>query len=242
MPRADLRTLQNVPRALGNARSASAQRERRQATSELPQEGHARRKLFVLSRVSAALLSDSSRIRRRCRRSTTFSIGSCSTVTATSLFPLLPDRSSRATSSRCIRVPIDPEHVEQISSTFPELTPSVWRALCHFRARTYAEFGRNYLSLGSLFFQRGYLDQAEASFQQALPRRSVERRGALRHRQRLPESRTRTRRRAKLSNACVKLQANYPDTLPDAWNNLGVIATREAALTIRSNAFSKRSS
>ena len=25
----------------------------------------------------------------------------------------------------------------------------------------------------------------------------------------------------------VKLPANYPDTLPDAWNNLGVIATRE---------------
>ena len=25
----------------------------------------------------------------------------------------------------------------------------------------------------------------------------------------------------------MKLPANYPDTLPDAWNNLGVIATRE---------------
>ena len=30
------------------------------------------------------------------------------------------------------------------------------------------EFGRNYLSYGSVFFQRGYIDQAEASFQIAL--------------------------------------------------------------------------
>jgi tetratricopeptide (TPR) repeat protein len=28
----------------------------------------------------------------------------------------------------------------------------------------------------------------------------------------------------------VKLPANYPDTLPDAWNNLGVIATREGRI------------
>ena len=26
---------------------------------------------------------------------------------------------------------------------------------------------------------------------------------------------------------CVKLKPNYPETLPDAWNNLGVLATRE---------------
>src|SRR5215469_17425743 len=26
---------------------------------------------------------------------------------------------------------------------------------------------------------------------------------------------------------CVKLKSAYPDTLPDAWNNLGVLATRE---------------
>ena len=29
---------------------------------------------------------------------------------------------------------------------------------------------------------------------------------------------------------CVKLSANYPDTQPDAWNNLGVLDTREGKL------------
>ena len=51
-------------------------------------------------------------------------------------------------------------------------------------AATY-EFGRNNLSLGSAFFQRGYYDQAEASFQRALRRRSIERGGSVRPRQRL---------------------------------------------------------
>ena len=37
----------------------------------------------------------------------------------------------------------------------------------------------------------------------------------------------------------VKLPANYPDTLPDAWNNLGVIATREGRVEIRSRAFKR---
>ena len=55
------------------------------------------------------------------------------------------------------------------SKVFLERTRNDWRGLCRFRARsTLSKFGRNYLSLGALFFQRGYLDQAEDSFQQAL--------------------------------------------------------------------------
>ena len=30
---------------------------------------------------------------------------------------------------------------------------------------------------------------------------------------------------------CVKLTASYPGTLPDAWNNLGVLATREGRIS-----------
>ncbi len=51
------------------------------------------------------------------------------------------------------------------------------------------EFRRNYLNYGSVYFQRGYLEQAEASFQQALRDDPCERRGALRAGQRLSETR-----------------------------------------------------
>ncbi len=100
------------------------------------------------------------------------------------------------------------------------------RALPFFTPGYSLEFGRNYLSFGALFFQSGYLDQAAASFQQALrddpssaealygigsvflnQNKNVEARG--------------------IFERAVKAQASYPDTLPDSWNNLGVIATRE---------------
>ena len=34
-------------------------------------------------------------------------------------------------------------------------------------------------------------------------------------------------RRGKCLSGTLKLQASYPGTLPDAWNNLGLMATRE---------------
>jgi tetratricopeptide (TPR) repeat protein/peroxiredoxin len=88
------------------------------------------------------------------------------------------------------------------------------------------EFGRNYLSYGALFFQRGYLDQAEASFQQAL-RNDPSSAEALYGIGSVHLNRNRNADARDAFERAVKLQANYPDTLPDAWNNLGVIATRE---------------
>ncbi len=88
------------------------------------------------------------------------------------------------------------------------------------------DYGRNYLSLGSLYFQRGYLDQAGSFFQRALrdDPSSAEAQYAVGSvyldQNKNPEARTALER-------AVTLKANYPDTLPDAWNNLGVIATRE---------------
>ena len=88
------------------------------------------------------------------------------------------------------------------------------------------EFGRNNLSLGSAFFQRGYFDQAEASFQLALhddPSSAEAHYGlgsVYLKQDKLPEA------RASFEQA-LKLNASYPDTRPNAWNNLGLLATRE---------------
>jgi tetratricopeptide (TPR) repeat protein/peroxiredoxin len=88
------------------------------------------------------------------------------------------------------------------------------------------EFGRNYLSYGALFFQRGYLDQAEASFQQAL-RNDPSSAEALYGIGSVYLNQNKNAAARDTFERTVKLSANYPDTLPDAWNNLGVIATRE---------------
>jgi tetratricopeptide (TPR) repeat protein/peroxiredoxin len=87
-------------------------------------------------------------------------------------------------------------------------------------------FRRNYLNYGSVYFQRGYYDQAEASFRLALgddpgnaealyglgsvylkQEKTVEARESFERATRLPPS--------------------YPDTLANSWNNLGLLATRE---------------
>jgi tetratricopeptide (TPR) repeat protein/peroxiredoxin len=88
------------------------------------------------------------------------------------------------------------------------------------------EFGRNHLSFGSIFFQRGYFDQAAASFALALhddPSSAEACYGlgsAYLNLQRTAEARENFER-------AIKLRASYPDTLANAWNNLGIIAMQE---------------
>ncbi len=123
--------------------------------------------------------------------------------------------------------PIDPEHVEKDSRSIPTTDAErLARALPFPSAGHTLEFGRNYLSLGSLFFQRGYLDQAEASFQQA-SREDPSSAEALYGIGSVYLNQNKNASAREAFERAVKLQANYPDTQPDAWNNLGVIATRE---------------
>ena len=88
------------------------------------------------------------------------------------------------------------------------------------------EFQRNYLSYGSVFFQREYFDQAAASFLIALrddPSSAEAQYG-------LGSVYLKQQKRAEAREAferATKLQASYVDTLPSAWNNLGLIATQE---------------
>ncbi|HZC23078.1 MAG TPA: tetratricopeptide repeat protein, partial [Candidatus Binatia bacterium] len=122
---------------------------------------------------------------------------------------------------------ISPEHVEQDSRTIPQSDAErLNRALPFPISNGSLAFGRNYLSSGAIFFQRGYLDQAEAFFQQALAQdpsgaEALYGIGSVY----LNQNKNAVAR--EMFERCVKLSPAYPNTLPDAWNNLGVLATRE---------------
>ena len=122
---------------------------------------------------------------------------------------------------------IDPEHVNQDSRQIPQTDAERLARALPFPSTKYSlEFGRNHLSTGALFFQRGYLDQAAVAFQQALgddptSAEAVYGIGSVY----LNQNKNAAAR--EMFERCVKLQPAYPDTIPDAWNNLGVIATRE---------------
>lgn len=93
-------------------------------------------------------------------------------------------------------------------------------------AETY-EYGRNYLSFGSIFFQKGYLEQSAASFRAALcddPTSAEAAYGlgsAFLNQNKIADAKD-------ILERATKLHASYPDTMANAWNNLGLIATRES--------------
>jgi Tfp pilus assembly protein PilF len=87
------------------------------------------------------------------------------------------------------------------------------------------EFGRNHLSLGSIYFQRGYFPQAEIWFKQALS----ENPSSAEAHYGLGSAQLKQGDRAAAQGSfeqAVKANADYPDTKPNAWNNLGLLATQ----------------
>ncbi len=123
--------------------------------------------------------------------------------------------------------PVEPEHVEQDFRHIPKTSAErLARALPFPGMSDTIEFGRNYLSYGSVFFQRGYMDQAEASFRIALrddPSSAEALYGigsVYLNQQKVAEARETFER-------ALKLRASYPDTLANSWNNLGLLAARE---------------
>jgi Flp pilus assembly protein TadD len=123
--------------------------------------------------------------------------------------------------------PIAPARMEEDSRHIPRSGAERLAKALPFRGVTDTyDFGRNSLSLGSAFFQRGYFDPAETSFRQALRDDPVSAEacyglGSVYLKQEKPREARDSFERA------VKLRASYPDTLPNAWNNLGLLATRE---------------
>jgi Flp pilus assembly protein TadD/peroxiredoxin len=122
---------------------------------------------------------------------------------------------------------VKPETVERDFRRIPQkASERLAKALPFPGVTATYEFARNHLSLGSVFFQRGYFDQAEASFQLALRDNpsSAEAHYGLGSVY-LKQDKSREARDS--FERAVKLNASYPDTLANAWNNLGLLATRE---------------
>jgi tetratricopeptide (TPR) repeat protein/peroxiredoxin len=123
--------------------------------------------------------------------------------------------------------PVNTDQVEQDFRHIPRtFTERLTKALPFPGVTEVMEFGRNYLSYGSVFFQRGYYDQAGAAFERAL-HDSPDSAEALYglgsvylNQQKAAEARASFER-------ATKLHASYPDTLANAWNNLGLLSARE---------------
>jgi tetratricopeptide (TPR) repeat protein len=119
------------------------------------------------------------------------------------------------------------DHVEADFRAIPK-TPAerIARGLPFAGVSETYEVGRNYLSFGAVFYERGYLEQAEEFFRLA----EKDDPGGAEPLYGLGsvylEQQKRKEARECFQRA-VRSAADYPATLPNAWNNLGILAARE---------------
>ena len=126
--------------------------------------------------------------------------------------------------------PVNPDHVEYDFQNIPQTTDQRLARALPFPGVTDAiEFGRNYLSYGSVFFQGGYMDQAAASFQIAL-RDDPSSAEVLYGIGSVYLDQQKTDAAKESFERALKLRASYPDTLANSWNNLGLLAAREGRM------------
>ncbi len=122
---------------------------------------------------------------------------------------------------------IQREQVEDDARNIPK-TPQdrMAKALPFPGVASTTEFIRNYLSYGSIFFERGYPAEAEHFLQLALqddPDNSEALYGMgsiYLQQQKTDEARAAFER-------VIRLPPRYPGTLPNAWNNLGLLSARQ---------------
>ena len=123
--------------------------------------------------------------------------------------------------------PINAELVAQDSRNIPQTDAErLARGLPFPLAGQSLQVARNYLSYGSLFFQRGYLEESRAFFERAF-RDDPASAEALYGIGSVYLNQNKNAEAREAFEKAVKLTASYPGTMPDAWNNLGVIATRQ---------------
>jgi tetratricopeptide (TPR) repeat protein len=90
------------------------------------------------------------------------------------------------------------------------------------------DYARNHLSFGYVFFERGYFGQAEAFYRQAVADdpQSAEALYGL-------GSSYLQQQKSNQARDCfqraLQLHASYPGTIPNAWNNLGILSAREGS-------------
>ena len=106
------------------------------------------------------------RDRMTSRLSTTLFIGICSIDIATSDFQLRSWLTEQGEIVKVYQGSVNGEHIENDFRHIPQTSAErLAKAMPFPGVSDTSEFRRNYLSYGSVFFQRGYFDQAEASFQ-----------------------------------------------------------------------------
>ena len=88
------------------------------------------------------------------------------------------------------------------------------------------EAARNYLSFGAVFYERGYLEQAEEFFRLA-EKDDPDGAEPLYGLGSVYLEQERRKEARECFERAVKSTADYPATLPNAWNNLGILAARE---------------
>src|SRR4029077_19964820 len=119
------------------------------------------------------------------------------------------------------------DHVDADVRAIPKTAPERMAKGLPFAgvSATY-EVGRNYLSFGAVFYERGYLEQAEEFFRLA---QKDEPEGAepLYGLGSVYLEQKKSREARECFEQAVKETADYPVTLPHAWNNLGILAARE---------------
>jgi tetratricopeptide (TPR) repeat protein/peroxiredoxin len=124
-------------------------------------------------------------------------------------------------------IPINGDHIEQDFPHIPQTTSERMQKALPFPGVTDAiDFGRNYLSYGSIYFQRGYMDQAAASFRTAL-RDDPSSAEAMYGIGSVYLDQQKNREARESFERTLKLRASYPDTLANSCNNLGLLAARE---------------
>jgi tetratricopeptide (TPR) repeat protein len=100
------------------------------------------------------------------------------------------------------------------------------------------EVGRNYLSFGAAFYDRGYMEQAEAYFQLAQKEDPTSAEAFYGLGSVYVELKKNSEAREYLQRA-LHARADYPGTLPNAWNDLGILAAREGKTTEAIGLFQK---
>ena len=118
-------------------------------------------------------------------------------------------------------------HVEQDFGQIPAtMEQRASKALPFSGVGDTSGYRRNNLSLGSLYYQRGYYEQAAGFFQRALDdepsnAEALYGLGSVYLQQQKNSQAQQSFERV------TGLQPSYPGTLPNAWNNLGLVAARE---------------
>jgi Tfp pilus assembly protein PilF len=128
------------------------------------------------------------------------------------------------------RGPVTSEQIQEDLRRIPKTVDErLARALPFPGLTATFQFGRNYLSSGSIYYQRGYFDKAEASFQLALRDDPSSAEAHYGLGSVYLKQANAVKAQASFEQA-TRLDASYPGTLPNAWNNLGLLATQEGKI------------